>query len=80
MDYSVASSTGALPSYRKPPVNEVVCGMRFHISDKLRIPHIGLLWDKFRVDYPIIQHAPPIVSAKGEVLVDDSTGLPLPRV
>jgi hypothetical protein len=25
-----SSSTGGLPSYKKPPVNEVVCGMRFH--------------------------------------------------
>jgi len=38
----------SLPSYRKPPVNEVVCGVRFHASDKLYIPHIGLLWDRFK--------------------------------
>jgi uncharacterized protein (TIGR04255 family) len=69
-----------LPSYRNPPVNEVVCGMRFRPTDRLRIPHIGLLWDKFRNDYPILQHAPPISSAKGEILVDKTTGLPLPRV
>jgi uncharacterized protein (TIGR04255 family) len=73
-------STGTLPSYKNPPVNEVVCGLRFDTPDKLRIPHIGLLWDKFRADYPIIQHAPPIASAKGEILVDQATGMPLPRV
>ena len=73
-------STGALPSYKNPPVNEVVCGLRFDTPDKLRIPHIGLLWDKFRADYPIIQHAPPIASAKGEILVDQAIGMPLPRV
>lgn len=72
--------SGILPSYKKPPVNEVVCGMRFHTPDKLRFPHIGLLWNKFRLDYPIIQHAPPIASAKGGLLTDDATGLPLPRV
>ena len=72
-------SRGDLPSYRNPPVNEVVCGMRFDVPDKLRITHIGLLWDRFRADYPIIQHAPPIVSAKGEILVDKMTGIPLPR-
>ena len=82
MDHQIHSSslTGALPSYKKPPVNEVVCGMRFHTPDKLRIPHIGLLWDKFRQEYPIIQHASPIVGAKGEIPVDNATGLPLPRV
>lgn len=74
------SLANELPSFRKPPVNEVVCGMRFRPADGLRIPHIGLLWDKFRADYPIIQHAPPISSARGEILVDKTTGLPLPRM
>ena len=74
------SSIGTLPSYKNPPVNEVVCGLRFDTPDKLRIPHIGFLWDKFRADYPIIQHAPPIVSAKGAILVDQAIGMPLPRV
>jgi uncharacterized protein (TIGR04255 family) len=69
-----------LPSYKNPPVNEVCCGMRFHASDKLRIPHIGSLWEKFRADYPIIQHATPIASVKGDILVDGTTGLPIPRV
>lgn len=82
MDYAIHSgySMGALPSYKKPPVNEVVCGMRFHPPDKLRIPHIGLLWVKFRQQYPIIQHAPPIATAKGEIPIDNATGLPLQRV
>lgn len=70
------NSSVALPSYRKPPVNEVACGMRFLTPDKLRIPHIGLLWNKFRPDYPNIQHAPPI----GELQMDQDTGLPIPRV
>jgi uncharacterized protein (TIGR04255 family) len=75
-----SSSRGALPSYKNPPVNEVVCGMRFFTPDKLLIPHIGLLWDKFRREYPNIQHAPPIAAAKGEIPQDVTTGLPLPRV
>jgi len=74
------SSTGSLPSYKKPPVNEVVCGMRFQTPDKLHIPHIGLLWNKFRKDYLFVQHAPPIAIDKGELLIDSRTGLPLPRV
>ncbi len=73
-------SSGTLPSYKNPPVNEVVCGMRFQTPDMLRIPHIGLLWDKFRADYPLIQHAPPLASVKGEILVDKVIGIPLPRV
>ena len=73
-------SLGALPSYRKPPVEEVVCGVRFLTPDKFRIPHIGLLWDKFRSNYPIIQHAPPLVSEEGQIIVDSQSGIPLPRV
>jgi uncharacterized protein (TIGR04255 family) len=73
-------SSDALPSYKNPPVNEVVCGMRFNTPDKLRIPHIGLLWSKFRAQYPLIEHAAPIASAKGELLTDPVTGLPLQRV
>ena len=72
-------STGDLPSYKNPPVNEVVCGLRFDTPAELRIPHIGYLWDKFRTDYPIIQHAPPIASAKGEISIDPAIGMPLPR-
>lgn len=73
-------SLGDLPSYKNPPVNEVVCGMRFHPPGKLLVPHIGLLWDKFRDEYPIIQHAHPIASATGLTPVDIKTGLPLPRI
>ena len=70
----------SLPSYRKPPVNEVVCGVRFHASDKLYIPHIGLLWDRFKAEYPKVQHAPPLAARTGQLLVDSATGVPIPRV
>jgi uncharacterized protein (TIGR04255 family) len=80
MNPVTSSSTKTLPGYKNPPINEVVCGMRFQTPDKLRIPHIGLLWDRFRQEYPIVQHAPPIAGAKGEILIDSTTGLPLHRV
>ncbi len=73
-------SLGALPSYKKPPVNEVICGMRFYPLDKLYIPHVGFLWDKFRHEYPIIQHAPPVASSKGELLIDQASGIPMHRI
>jgi uncharacterized protein (TIGR04255 family) len=68
------------PSFKNPPVNEVVCGVRFRPSEKFRIAHIGLLWKRFKDEYPIVQHASPLASAAGELLVDASTGTPLPRV
>lgn len=69
-----------LPTYKRPPVNEVVCGLQFQPFDKLFIPHVGLLWAKFRRDYPRIQTAQPIATHKGEVVADSATGLPLPRI
>ena len=69
-----------LPSYNNPPVNEVVCGIRFRPTDRLRIPHIGLLWDKFRADYPMLRHAQIISTSKGDIPIDKITGLPIPRV
>jgi uncharacterized protein (TIGR04255 family) len=69
-----------LPSYKNPPINEVVCGMQFHTPANLRITHIGSLWNKFSDDYPIVQHASPVASAKGGIILDNATGAPLPRV
>lgn len=43
------------------------------------MPHIGLLWSKFRDEYPQTQHAPAI-PAVTTLLVDETTGVPLPRV
>lgn len=70
-------STLQLPSYKKPPVNEVICGMRYQTPTNIWIPHIGILWSKFRQEYPNIQHANPIFSSP---LEDLATGLPLPRI
>jgi uncharacterized protein (TIGR04255 family) len=70
---------GAIPSYKKPPITEVVCGLRFEPLADFKIPHIGLLWDKFRKDYPSVEHAIPI-GTETSIIVDPLTGAPLPRV
>lgn len=73
------TSQPGLPSYKKPPVNEVAIGFTFENLDTLKIPHIGLLWERFRNDYPLIDHAVPL--ATNQVIpIDSATGLPLPRV
>ncbi len=70
----------ALPSYKTPPVSEVAIGVFFNSLPALKIiPHIGALWQKFRKDYPRAEHAIPI-ELKGNIEIDDVTGLPLPRV
>ncbi len=73
------SSESKLPDYKQPPVDEVVCGIRFEPLTQLRVPHIGVLWSRFREEYPKTQHAPPIPT-ETTLLVDDATGVPLPRV
>lgn len=72
-------SKNPLPSYKRPPVDEVVCGFRFETLSGLKIPHLGLLWKKFRDEFPIVQHAIPIAT-DGSFPVDDSTGVPIPRM
>lgn len=77
------SSPGDRPpilSYRNPPVNEVVCGVRFRPMDGLLIPHYGEFWTQIRRQFPNIKHAIPIGESPGEIPLDKETGFPLPRV
>ncbi len=79
MNSASQTSVASLPSYKSPPVDEVVCGYRFEPLSQLKVVHIGLLWEKFRNDFPNVQHAAPI-STDGSIFVDETTGIPLPRV
>lgn len=77
---STFCSADRLPSYLHPPVNEVVCGIKFQSSPNFTLPYIGLLWNKFREKYPRVQHAAPLAEGPDQILVDTFTGIPLPRV
>jgi uncharacterized protein (TIGR04255 family) len=72
-------SANPLPSYKRPPVDEVVCGFRFQPLSGLKVPHLGLLWERFRAEFPTVQHAIPIAT-DGSFPVDESTGVPIPRI
>lgn len=61
-------------------MTEVVCGVRFEPSPNFTLPHIGLLWNKFREEYPRVEHAPPLAPGPNQILIDSATGAPLPRV
>jgi len=71
---------GGLPDYSRPPVDEVVCGVRFEFLTKLRLTHFGLLWNEFRADFPTVTHAPPLLPDAAKIFVDESTGAPIPRI
>jgi len=53
-----------LPSFERPPVIEVVCGMTFKPLDGLLAPHLGLLWEKLKQDgYTKCQEVAPLAPA-----------------
>lgn len=79
MTPATKNSGDPLPSYKRPPVDEVVCGFRFERVRDLKVPHIGLLWEKFRNEYPTVQHAVPIAT-DNSLPIDEATGIPLPRI
>ena len=49
-----------LPEFEKPPVVEVVCGVLFKPLETLLAPHLGVLWERFKDDYPNCQEVPPL--------------------
>ncbi len=52
-----------LPDYEKPPVIEVVSGIQFNSIKNLTGPYLGLLWEKFKADYPRSKEVAPLVPA-----------------
>jgi len=70
----------SLPSYRKPPVIEVVCGITFEKIENFMAPHLGLFWQKIRDEYPKCQHAIPLGFPQEQSEPGIEFGLPLPRM
>lgn len=76
----------SLLDYKNPPVVEVVCGVLFKPIKEMLAPHLGILWEQFRSEYPNCQEMPPL-SPVIEQFEDDLapqfeiTNLPpLPRI
>ena len=65
--------------YKTPPLKEVACGISYQPISNFKIPHYGLLWEKFnREDYPKCEHAPVILSSN---ITESATEiLELPRI
>ncbi|MDP3496720.1 MAG: TIGR04255 family protein [Candidatus Nitrotoga sp.] len=63
------------PSYKSPPLSEVSIGLQFQPLERLKIPHFGLFWNLIRKDFPVVEHASPIL-AQSETF----NAMPLPRV
>jgi uncharacterized protein (TIGR04255 family) len=54
-------STGPkLPSYAKPPLIEVVCGVQFEEIPAFSSAHYGLFWEAIREEYPTTEDRAPL--------------------
>lgn len=49
-----------LPDFRKPPLTETVLSLQFEPLPGMMSPHVGLLWQKFRKELPLIEHHAPL--------------------
>lgn len=66
-----------LADYDRPPINEVVYGIKFTPLKGWKLPHIGGFWQRVLDEFPRCEHAPPISDTD---ITDPATGIPLPRV
>jgi uncharacterized protein (TIGR04255 family) len=69
-----------LPNYLTPPIDEVACGCRFTPLDRMKLPHFGVFWNRFKSDFPTVEHTVPLGDEGELATCDPATGLPLPRV
>lgn len=68
-----------LPTYKKPPLAEVTIGARYTPFPSFKAAHIGLLWERFRKDFPSAEQVVPIAELGAYPPADPVTGLPYPR-
>ncbi len=77
-----------LPDFRKPPVAETVLSLQFEPIAGLTTAHVGVLWQRFRQQLPLIEEHPPLPPvfekfepaspAQLEVTIEEKP--PIPRV
>lgn len=77
----------SLPDYASPPVIEVVGGVGFAPIEGFKAVHVGLLWERFRDQFPRVEEHPPIAmpletlnTLAPQVEVQFVETPPLPRV
>ncbi len=82
------SGANKLPDYDQPPVIEVVCGTQFEPLEGFQATAFGLLWQRFRSEYPICKQQSPLAQViervgdpvEEEPHVELSSVPPLPRM
>lgn len=77
-----------LPDYKKPPVVEVAASVQFTNIPKLDATRLGLLWSRFRNDYPNTDQRSPLpvtretpgVDKERPIRLSMETAFPAPRL
>jgi len=76
----------SLIDYQRPPIVEVVCGVLFDPITSLLVPHFGLLWEKYKSEYPNCHEVAPLApvvevfEGKPKVQIEIGEVPPLPRI
>ena len=65
--------------YENPPIDEIVCGIRFDPIKQLQSGHFGILWQRFRSDFPRTEDQ-NLVGPVSEEDLGTPDKMPLPRV
>ena len=65
--------------YKNPPINEIVCGVRFAPIEQLQSGHFGILWQKFRPDFSKTEDQ-NLVGPVSQEDIGNSDKIPLPRI
>lgn len=73
----ISDNQPLLPSYKTPPVIEVICDVTFQALDGLKGPHFGLFWHNIRDEYPECDQY--IRLGLAGKISDADTIFPLPR-
>src|SRR5579864_3244884 len=53
-----------LPDFTSPPVGEVVLSVQFARISSLQAAHLGLLWERYRAEFPRTETHPPLPTVK----------------
>ena len=77
-----------LPDFNKPPVTETILSLQFAPIAKMTAVHVGVLWQRFREQFPLVEEHPPLppISEKFGPAIPSGLdirieeGPPIPRV
>jgi hypothetical protein len=58
--YAVINRPTDLADYTSPPVTEVVLGVQFNSIERFLSPHLGLVWERFKPNFPNVEEHPAL--------------------